>query len=97
MTASIVQPDMFTIRVLRNSDESGSASFGEELSKDDDGTWKLYYSYRSEPNALVRDRSPISYGTARLRTARNDLKALKGDYWTDQKTTGVLTLARKDT
>lgn len=92
---SIIQPDMFSVKVIRRSDESASTSFGEILTNESDGTVELLYSYRSEPNAMVRDRSPISYGTARLRTNLKDLESLKGDYWTDQKTTGVLSLKRK--
>lgn len=95
VTVSVVQPDMFSVRVVRGSDESKSSSFGECLKKETDGTVELLYSYRSEPNAMVRERSPISYGTARLRTSTTKLDELAGDYWTDQKTTGHIKLSRK--
>lgn len=90
----ICQPNIHTIKVIRRSIESTSRSFGEEILKGDDGIIQLIYSYRSEPKATVRDRSSISYGSARLTLERNGTAKLEGDYWTDQKTTGTLALTK---
>ena len=90
---SILQPNIFTTKLIRHSDESMSESFCEHL-KVENGIIELLYSYRSEPNANVRERSQISYGTARLKTPSNQATRLDGDYWTDQKTTGTFTLKK---
>lgn len=92
----IRQPNIHTIKVIRRSNESTSRSFGEEIVKGEDGITQLIYSYRSEPKATVRDRSPISYGSARLTLTRETVRKLEGDYWSDQKTTGTLDLTKKE-
>ena len=91
---TIRQPSISRVRVVRESAESRSQSSGESLVIDDDGSIRLLYTYLSIPNALVQERSPISYGTAKLNASVDDLNNLKGDYWTDQKTTGVMALSR---
>jgi hypothetical protein len=48
--------------------------------------------YRNDPKVSVRDRSPIHFGGMHLRVSGED--ALEGDYWTDRKTSGRLTLKR---
>lgn len=47
---------------------------------------ELIYSYLNEPNADVRDRSAIHYGTATFLLDKKGL--LKGRYYTDRNTTG---------
>jgi hypothetical protein len=94
VSVKIRQPDIHTVRVIRSSDESSSRSFNESIEVFDDGSTVLTYSYRSEPIAAVRDRSPISYGTAKLTLRRESPLRLEGDYWTDQKTTGRMSITR---
>ncbi len=89
----ICQPSIHTIKIIRRSAESTSRSFGEEFLYGDDGITQVIYSYMSEPKATVRHRSAISYGSARL-TLDKAAQILEGDYWTDQKTTGTLSLQK---
>lgn len=91
----ICQPDIHTIKVVRKSEESTSRSFGEEINVSNDGLTHLTYTYLSEPKATVRDRSPISYGAARLSFTKGERQKLEGNYWTDQKTTGFLSFERQ--
>lgn len=91
----ICQPDINTLKFIRKSGESTSRSFGENIYRGDDGIIQFRYSYLSEPKAEVRERSPISYGSAILTYSRSP-EHLDGNYWTDQKTTGTLELTRKN-
>ena len=92
----ICQPSIHTLKIIRRSLESTSRSFGEEFLYDCDGIVQIIYSYRSEPKATVRERSAISYGSARLMLDKVNSKKIEGDYWTDQKTTGTLSLVKKE-
>lgn len=91
----ISQPNMFTIKVTQKSGESISYSYGESFEHLEDDTIFLNYSYRNEPNASVRHRSQINYGTSRYRLERkNGTMTLKGAYFTDRKSTGDVELTR---
>lgn len=90
----IAQPDIRSIRIMRTSDESRSTSLGESISISDDGTGCLLYSYLSEPAGNVRDRSNISYGSAKLIFDRKNPTKLWGNYWTDQQTQGLFEIKK---
>jgi hypothetical protein len=52
---------------------------------------KLVYTYQNDSNQIMREKSPIHYGTATLDIQEKNGKILLcGDYWTDRKTTGYL-------
>lgn len=51
---------------------------------------KLIYTYVSTPDATVRHRSAIHYGTALFDIILNPSKKLEGNYWTDRKTIGSM-------
>lgn len=53
---------------------------------------KLIYSYRSDPNADVKFRSPPHFGTAMLSVVNNNLE-LHGEYWSSRETTGIIQLS----
>jgi hypothetical protein len=90
---TIFQPDIHTIKIMRESDESISKSISEDITVDD-GHYFLTYTYLNEPNATVKGRSSISYGAARLKMKRKDQANLEGNYWTDQHTTGFLSIKK---
>ena len=82
------------IQIIIETDESKSrsicGSFDIEKMR---GRQHLIYSYRNEPNATVRDRSQIHYGTAMLEF--NDSgDTLNGTYWTDRKSVGDMSLKK---
>lgn len=82
------------IQIIIETDESKSrsicGSFDIEKMR---GRQHLIYSYLNEPNATVRDRSQIHYGTAMLEF--NDSgDTLNGTYWTDRKSVGDMNLKK---
>lgn len=52
----------------------------------------LVFSYSSNPRMTVSDRSKPHRGTAVLEIIEREPRKLKGDYWTDRKTTGEIEL-----
>lgn len=58
------------------------------------GQQHLIYTYLNEPDAVVRERSQIHYGSARL-LIDNSAKLMNGNYWTDRKSIGTIRLLKK--
>lgn len=71
--------------MIFTTEESKSSSISASIDKIQD-EWQLIYFYLNVPQAKVRDRSSIHYGTALL-SIENPEK-LQGQYFTDRKTTG---------
>lgn len=90
----VTQPDIYHVKVTQRSGESMSYSYGEEFKTLEDGSIFLNFSYENIPNADVRDRSQISFGSARYLLERGDSLKLSGNYWTDRKSTGKIELTR---
>jgi hypothetical protein len=90
----ISQPDIFRIKIRQKTGESLSHSYGEEFQKLEDGSIFLNFSYHNVPGANVRDRSQISYGSARYHLERNGTAVLSGNYWTDRKSTGKIIITK---
>lgn len=55
---------------------------------------RLCYSYASEPNINLRDRSDTHDGTMRLNIINGKNPRLEGKYWTARETTGTVTLLK---
>jgi hypothetical protein len=81
-----IRQTLLSVQIKLQTDESRSSSVNASI-VDLYGDKCLLYTYLNTPNALVRDRSAIHYGTASL-CINND--TLSGDYFTDRKTTGVM-------
>ncbi len=80
-----IKQTLLTIQVIVTTGESKSKSIScsiEEVL----GENQLTYCYLNTPNAGVRSRSEVHYGTAML-CVDNPIQ-LKGQYFTDRKTTG---------
>lgn len=89
----IIQPDLLSVKITQRSGESISHSYGETFEYLADGTIIINFSYKNDPEATVRERSQISYGSARYELIEGvDQRSLKGNYFTDRKTTGVVVL-----
>ena len=87
------------IHITMFTRESVSQSDAASLCMDDErGQRLLTYSYANVPDASVRHRSQIHYGSARLRITLKPTLVLQGEYWTDRKSTGhmELTFVGKD-
>ena len=81
-----IKQTLLSVHVTLETDESRSNSVNASI-VDLYGDKCILYTYLNTPNALVRDRSAIHYGTASLCVKNN---TLTGDYFTDRKTTGVI-------
>ncbi|CAG1769859.1 hypothetical protein BAC3_00603 [uncultured bacterium] len=58
------------------------------------GTDDLYltYNYTNRPLTTIRERSAIHDGAAILKIIKKPRQSLKGEYWTNRKTKGEMTL-----
>lgn len=90
----ITQPDIYHIKLTQKSGESLSHSYGEVFETLEDGSIFLNFSYKNVPNADVRERSQISFGSARYQLEREGSAKLSGNYWTDRKSTGKITVVK---
>jgi len=75
---------MFTKEMISKSCNASFKIDGDNHEK------KLIYTYVSTPDATVRQRSAVHYGTAKFDIIQKPSKHLEGDYWTDRKTTGSM-------
>lgn len=89
----VVRHDFNRLSCVLYTAESMSWSTAATLySNDDDAIKRLSYTYINQPDAAVRDRSAISNGAAILRLIEGKSKRLEGQYWTDRKTTGDISV-----
>lgn len=52
----------------------------------------LTYNYTNRPKAIIRDRSTLHDGAAILKIINKPGRCLEGEYWTNRKTRGEITL-----
>lgn len=80
-----IKQSLLHVQVTLTTNESESSSISVSI---DDilGKQQLTYCYLNTPNAAVRSRSQIHYGTVMLNI--DNPKKLSGRYFTDRKTTG---------
>jgi hypothetical protein len=76
---------LLTVNVNMTTKESHSTSMTATVTEIL-GEQKLIYTYNNVPDAKVRERSPIHYGTVILDCT--NIEELTGSYFTDRKTTG---------
>lgn len=94
-TAKITQT-LTTIAIDFETNEMASQSVMANIACDEQRRIaEVKYIYQSEPEATVRHRSEMHYGSAKLMVKKNKKSvALKGHYWTDRKTTGTIELKK---
>lgn len=80
-----IKQTLLSIEVIFITEESKSKSISSSIEKIQ-GEWQLTYCYLNVPQANVRDRSSIHYGTALL--CVENPEEIQGEYFTDRKTTG---------
>ncbi len=78
------------IEVRLLTEESTSETTSSQLLRRPDDLSIIEYSYNNVPRALVRKRSEIHFGAARLECTGQSPDRIEGSYWTDRKTTGEL-------
>ena len=79
------------------TEEMTSYSYAEDFILDKEKQIKkLVYSYTSQPNLSVADRSAIHQGTMVFNIIGDPTTKLKGEYWTARKTTGEIELFNRE-
>lgn len=90
-TEMTITQSFLHIQIKIKTGESRSHSVGASFDIDEErGCQQLFYSYLNTPNAGVRNRSEIHYGTSLLHFEGFDINTLEGEYWTSRETTGEL-------
>lgn len=88
----VVRQSFDAIRCALYTEESESQSNAALLTKEaETRAVRLSFNYTNRPRASVRDRSAIHNGAAMLRVLNKDPRELRGEYWTDRRTTGEMT------
>ena len=90
-----IKQTFLSIVVRFRSKESNSLSFCSSFNIDEKrGIKQLIYSYQNDPNANIRETSPVHFGTTKLDIG-TDNKSLTGEYWTSRETMGTIVLKKK--
>jgi hypothetical protein len=89
----VIKQSFETISCVLYTKESSSYSTAALLSEEDDsGIKRLSYVYTNTPELTARGRSPIHDGAAILKIITAPERTLQGEYWTNRKTTGTISL-----
>lgn len=80
-----------SLRLLTAESRSETVSSGIEVCPD--GTFEINSAYRNKPKAAYRHRSEVHYGALLLQADTATPETLEGDYWTDRKSLGTITLS----
>lgn len=89
----VIKQSFESISCVMYTKESSSYSTAALLSREDDsGIEDLSYMYTNTPELTARSRSPRHDGAAILRIITTPERSLQGEYWTNRKTTGTISL-----
>ncbi len=89
----IIRQTFSTLTLCLVTEESRSELVGAEISRSQDGTYRVFGVYRNEPRFAVRHRSDMHYGALELRVAGSPPQCIEGHYWTDRNTAGEMSLS----
>jgi len=81
-----------TINYKMFTKDMASELISGRLIKDENGQFSIYGIYRSIPNILLREKSPIHFGAVNFAYSQNKIE---GSYWTDRDTKGTITFSKK--
>jgi hypothetical protein len=86
-----INQTLFHISCVMRTEEMTSYSFvsGFEINEEMQ-IKRLVYSYNSRPGMDVKHRSPEHFGTMLFDIIENSSQKLKGEYWTDRNTIGII-------
>jgi len=90
-----IRQSLISVSVVVTTGEMTSRSYvaGYRIDQDQQ-LCKLCYSYTSQPDPSVSDRSTAHDGTQALDILEGTPLRMRGDYWTQRKTTGKVELER---
>lgn len=81
-----VKQTLFSVQITAQTDINSSITVVGLITKEY-GAHVLYYTYMTNPNAIVQKTNPAQYGTCRMEL-EPDTGTIKGKYWTSSGTTG---------
>lgn len=79
--------------VMRTAEMSSRSTISDFVIDADNQVKHLFYTYSSNPIQAVKERSAPHYGSMAFDIIEDQKKILKGQYWTDRKTTGDIEMA----
>jgi hypothetical protein len=88
----VIKQTLSSLSVTMHTITSDSYSTAAQFSRNADGTLRLTYSYTNRPKAAVRDRFTIHDGAAILRVVVRPKRYLEGEYWTNHRTMGSISV-----
>lgn len=89
----VIKQSFISISCVMHSQEMISRSYTADfLIGLENNLKKITYTYTSSPRVSVRERSVVHDGTALLEIITNPSRALRGEYWTNRKSTGEIDL-----
>lgn len=91
----VVRQTYSTLALRLMTSESRSDTISAAIEICPDGTYEINCAYRNKPKAAYRHRSEVHYGAMLLTADTASPKELEGEYWTDRKTTGGVTLTAR--
>ena len=89
----VVRQTASTLSFRLITPESRSETVSAAIEECHDGTFEISCAYRNRPRAEFRHRSEVHYGAFLLTAEGLTPSRLEGDYWTDRKTSGTMSLA----
>lgn len=91
-TILTINQTFINISCVMRTGEMCSESFSSEIILNlEAGSTKVVYSYKSDPKADIKHRSPPHFGTAILSIIKHQ-PILDGEYWSSRETTGTIYL-----
>lgn len=89
----VIKQSFISISCVMYTQESTSYSNAALLIEDENsGVKKIIYTYINRPRVIVRDRSVVHDGTVILRIITTPERSLQGEYWTNRRTAGDISL-----
>jgi hypothetical protein len=91
----VIKQTFSTLTCAMHTRESSSFSTAASFHVDEDSESKsISYVYTNTPRVSVRDRSVVHDGATTLRVITAPEVRLEGEYWTNRKSTGEMSLTR---
>jgi hypothetical protein len=88
----VIKQDYSSLSCTMHTITSESRSTAAQLSHDLDGTIRMAYNYTNRPKAVVRDQIPMHDGAAILRLVLHPKRCLEGEYWTNRRSIGDISV-----
>jgi len=88
----VIKQTLASLSITMHTITSDSYSTAAQFSRNADGTLRLTYNYTNRPKAAVRDRFTIHDGAAILRVVLRPKRVLEGEYWTNHRTMGSISV-----